>query len=637
MAIAKSSPFVETWTFSPLSIVSAALNSTRQQIVAISRNPVRCLFWDLKTCKPLPDIVVEDPGYTFIDLDPHGEIAFGRKEDGFAAAWDIYTGEILCHFQAHSKHDRAYIISANHKTIVGRDSDRGWVKAWDAQTGNEIFSRQMPRSLVTCAAIARDGRTLIMANSSIEDGGSIEIWDLETGQEQGRIIASERKGAIMMENMGVSEHSARYGNIYDWGVRALHLTDGDRILLACMKDGTVQVYELTSRTLLKTLSIGYKSYGQSNAAKIAVCPDGRTLFALGKFNSSAHNNLAINVWDIDTGKLTREITCHHTSMAYDLAIDSQGRYLLLVGGKTGILDWRKKKVFELPTGHGDFVNAVAVVSDRQEVISGDRDATVRVWDLKTGKNRLTFTQHLQSLRRVIPSPDGKSIVSVDSRGIGHIWNLRTGKLIRTLAGKIGGQFAISPDGRTMAGSSICTHPTHPKRIHLWQFRTGRMIQTIEGLEHLPQWFAFHPDGRTLVSSSNTINNENTIHIWDLKTLQPRQTIAAAGQLTISADGHLLVSCNRSLLQVWNLHTGENLHTLPTHNATAIAISPDLRVVALGMQRNYSVKLLDLQTGETLADLPGHTKHITGLAFSQNGQILVSGSHDRSVRVWQCRS
>ncbi|KAG2133310.1 WD40-repeat-containing domain protein, partial [Suillus clintonianus] len=47
---------------------------------------------------------------------------------------------------------------------------------------------------------------------------------------------------------------------------------------------------------------------------------------------------------------------------------------------------------------------------------------------------------------------------------------------------------------------------------------------------------------------------------------------------------------------------------------------------------------DIGTGKALnAPLQGHTDWVTSVAISQNGQHIVSGSHDETIRVWDMKT
>jgi hypothetical protein len=65
---------------------------------------------------------------------------------------------------------------------------------------------------------------------------------------------------------------------------------------------------------------------------------------------------------------------------------------------------------------------------------------------------------------------------------------------------------------------------------------------------------------------------------------------------------------------------------------AAAFHPDGARLATG-GRDRAVWLWDLERGEEVARLPGHTSYVWSLAFSRDGATLMSGSGDSTVRLW----
>ena len=77
-----------------------------------------------------------------------------------------------------------------------------------------------------------------------------------------------------------------------------------------------------------------------------------------------------------------------------------------------------------------------------------------------------------------------------------------------------------------------------------------------------------------------------------------------------------------------------LHTLTGHSrwVTAVAISPDGQTIASG-GLDDSIKIWNRVTGTLLQTLSGHHKPINCLSISPDGQTLVSGSDDDTIKIW----
>jgi len=277
------------------------------------------------------------------------------------------------------------------------------------------------------------------------------------------------------------------------------------------------------------------------------------------------------------------------------------------------------------------VGCLAISPDGEILVSGNGNA-IKSWNLKTGTEMYTVTEHQNSVLSLAISLDGQYVVSGGNDSSIKVWKLRTGELIRTFKDNHGSVYsiAISPDGQKLISGS------HGGFTTLWNLNTGEEIRTIFEATNSVKY----TNSVRCVTVSRDVNILVSGYSSGLIQSYPRCSFKGhsgyISSVVITPNGKRLISSSSDkTIKIWSLITGEEIDTLNSHvgSVKSLAVSPSGDILVSGSE-DKTIKLWDLNTRKEVHTITGHLNDVNDLVFSPDGQFLVSGSEDCTIKVWR---
>ncbi|KAK2186741.1 hypothetical protein NP493_190g01013 [Ridgeia piscesae] len=134
--------------------------------------------------------------------------------------------------------------------------------------------------------------------------------------------------------------------------------------------------------------------------------------------------------------------------------------------------------------------------------------------------------------------------------------------------------------------------------------------------------------------------DHTIKIWRLADGVCLKTLIGHGRgvwcLRFVTDILLLSGSYDCNIKVWNLQKGRCIRTLLSHEGPVWALVCRHNIFTSASQ-DHTAKVWDVSRSRLLHTLTGHTAAVFAVDMSDSGALVITGSADRSVRLWSAGS
>jgi WD40 repeat protein len=424
----------------------------------------------------------------------------------------------------------------------------------------------------------------------------------------------------------------------------------------------IRLYDFAAGNLVTLLK------GHTNVvSSLAFSPDGKRLI------SSDVDALAI-IWDVEGRKLLHRLQ-GHAGEIYGVAFTPDGERAATASNDTTLRLWRVgdgSLIAELK-GHKDGVFRVAVNPIDGSIASASDDGEIRLWDGRDGHLLRIFGNQGSAVGSLRFSPDGQRLLSTCSGGPTPcdgepqiVWDVASGGRLQQprYHDNIVVAAAISPDGKLAV-----TGGGGKEEIRVWELATGAPVKGAGGKAVVlagtgaATWAAsISADGHRIAWSNNwptdttLASNSLAYQLYQLRLPAPGSGMGRPEPLDEAAAANFIsaqtVAGTYALVDrkggnygydaaILDLKQGDkviaSIERDPTSGNRHLAyrFAPDGQTFisggSFGVITSYDLR------GQRLGDFVGHESDVWAVTPSPDGRLLISGSTDQTVRLWNLKT
>lgn len=536
----------------------------------------------------------------------------------------------------------------------------------------ELVLQAGHKEVIESLVFSSDG-TLLVSGSTDR---LIRLWETTSGRlinalrldapgEQGlavsprdSIVAIRSGKEVLLWNWKANRITATLRGEVGWG---LAFSPTGQWLVTGNKDGSLQIWEVSSQHLIRTLRM------PPGVNAVAVSHDGK-LLAAGSNNGSvrlwafASGNLIADLpshkwpivsisfsvndeavisfdidemksWDIKNQRSYRSLRLNlKANNVWQVSSDNQvaafaSRAIVSLDHSVGLVDVATGRQIKVLEGHKLPVTALAFSPDSRVLATGSWDLSLKLWDWQNGRPLKSLEGNYAGITTVSISRDGKKLVTGGKERFLRLWNLQSGELEKSSFTHSNWVFsaALSPDNKVVA--SVDSH------VRLWE------IDKKASGDELPNSYIEPPGPSQIVSFSRLSNHlaygasDQRVRVWDVANKRVVREFAAPSEikgLSFANDDNLIAINREDSITLWNWYEDRIIKTWNVRPGRTIAFSPDGSNLAIG--GDWNVEIWELASYK-LVDTLKVSSPVNALGFSAKHNVLAIGCKNGQIRIW----
>ncbi|KAL1997207.1 hypothetical protein VTN49DRAFT_7354 [Thermomyces lanuginosus] len=342
-------------------------------------------------------------------------------------------------------------------------------------------------------------------------------------------------------------------------------------------------------------------------------------------------------------------------------------------------------------GHFDAIRSIEWSSDSRFILTASKDLTAKIWSLdpEDGFEPTTLAGHRQTVKGAYFSADQETIYTVSQDGALFRWEYTTrdddeedsdyrwrivkkdffmqndaklncaafhAKSNLLVVGFSNGIFGLYelPDFNMIhmlsisqsnidhvtinqSGEWLAFGSTKHGQLLVWEWQSESYILKQQGHLDSMNALAYSPDGQRIITAAD----DGKVKVWDTSSgfciVTFTEHTSGVTDCHFSKRGNVLFTSSLDgSVRAWDMIRYRNFRTFTAPSRlgfSCLAVDPSGEVVCAGSIDSFDIHVWSVQTGQLLDRLSGHEAPVVSMAFAPDGSHLVSGSWDKTVRVW----
>ncbi|KKY36250.1 putative periodic tryptophan protein 2 [Diaporthe ampelina] len=334
-----------------------------------------------------------------------------------------------------------------------------------------------------------------------------------------------------------------------------------------------------------------------------------------RFFLSASKDLTARVWSLNQEEgFVPTVLSGHRQAVVGACFSKDQETIYTISKDGAVFDWKY----------------VASKHDDDEMDDEEQEKDLR-WRIV---NKHYFMQNNAHLKCAAYHADSNLLVAGFSNGIFGLYEMPDFNMIHTLSIS---QNDIDFVTINKTGEWLAFGASKLGQLLVWEWQSESYILKQQGHFDSMNSLVYSPDGQRIITTAD----DGKIKVWDIEsgfcivTFTEHTSGVTACEFTKKGNVLFTSSLDGSI-RAWDLIRYRNFKTFtaPTRLSwSCMAVDPSGEVVAAGSLDSFDIHIWSVQTGQLLDQLAGHEGPVSSLAFAPNGNTLVSGSWDRTARIW----